>query len=120
MLEAIKALKVCGVKCLIATASDKACAEAFIRSNNLEEYFDGVVGLDEVSRPKNFPDIYLKAAEKLGVQPSECIVFEDALTAIRSAKSGGFKVCGVQDDCSVNDSEEIKTVSDFILGFSDC
>lgn len=117
MLGTLKELSALGVKCGIATASDKACAEAFIKSNNLQEYFDGITGLDEVCRPKSFPDIYIKAAEKLGVQPSECIVFEDALTAIKAAKSGGFKVCGVQDDCSAKDSREIIAVSDLNLGF---
>lgn len=117
MLETLKELNACGVKCAIATASDRACAEAFIRSNDLGGYIGGVTSLDEVSRPKSFPDIYIKAASKLGVQPSECIVFEDALTAVKAARAGGFKVCGVQDDCSAKDSEEIKAVSDFVMGF---
>ena len=117
MLETLEKLKAWGVKCAIATASDKRCASAFIKSNGLNGYISSVTGLDEVSRPKSFPDIYLKAAEKLGVNPSECIVFEDALTAIKAALSGGFKVCGVQDDCSKKDEEQIKSISDLILGF---
>lgn len=117
MLETLKKLKASGVKCAIATASDKLCAEAFIKSNELNGYISSVTGLDEVSRPKSFPDVYLKAAEKIGVKPNECIVFEDALTAIKAAKYGGFKVCGVQDDCSKNDEEQIKSLSDFTLGF---
>lgn len=117
MLETLKELNACGVNCAIATASDKSCAEAFISSNNLGGFIGSVTSLDEVSRPKSFPDIYIKAARKLGVQPSECIVFEDALTAVKAARAGGFKVCGVQDDCSVKDSDEIKAVSDFVLGF---
>ena len=117
MSETLEALNAFGVKCGIATASDRACAQAFIKSNNLDCYITEITSLDEVSRPKSFPDIYLKASEKLGVQPCECVVFEDALTAIRAAKSGGFKVCGVQDDCSAKDAEEIKAISDFIIGF---
>jgi len=117
MLDAVKELNVLGVKMSIATASDKACAEAFTKNNNLAEYINSVTGLDEVSRPKSFPDIYLKAAEKIGVSPCKCLVFEDALTAIKSAKSGGFKVCGVQDECSKCDEEDIKALSDINLGF---
>lgn len=119
MLETLQTLKSFNIKMAIATASDSACAKAFIKSNNLAEYIRSVTGLNEVSRPKSFPDIYLKAAEKLGVQPFECIVFEDALTAIKAAKSGNFKVCGVQDDCSAKDEEEIKNYSDLVLGFED-
>lgn len=115
MLEALKSLNSAGVKTGVATASNKTFAEAFIESNNLTQYISSVTGLDEVNRPKSFPDIYLKAADKLGVKPSECIVFEDALTAIKAAKSGGFKVCGVHDKCSASDEENIKAVCDFTL-----
>lgn len=119
MLDTLQTLKSLKIKITIATASDKRCAEAFIKSNRLSEYIGSVTGLDEVDRPKSFPDIYLKAAQKLGVQPYECIVFEDALTAIKAAKSGNFKVCGVQDDCSKDDEEEIKKHSHLVLGFVD-
>ena len=114
MLEALKTLKEQNVVMAIATASDIRCAEAFIKSNNLTEYISIITGLEEVSRPKNYPDIYLKAAKRLSVDPSECIVFEDALTAIKAAKSGGFLVCGVQDDSSRCDEEQIKKKSNFI------
>lgn len=117
MLETLKVLSSYGVKCGIATASDSRLAEAFIESNGLEKYMSSVTGLGEVTRPKSFPDVYLKAAEKLGVQPYECIVFEDALTAVKAAKKGGFYVCGVQDNCSANDEENIKSISDFTMGF---
>lgn len=117
MLETLKTLKSLNIDMAIATASDSACAQAFIKSNHLAEYIGSVTGLDEVSRPKSFPDIYLKAAKKLGVKPFECIVFEDALTAIKAAKSGNFKVCGVQDDCSKDDEQEIRNFSDLVIGF---
>lgn len=49
------------------------------------------------------------------MNPSDCIVFEDALTALEAAKAGGFKVCGVRDGCSEKDEEQIKSISDLIL-----
>ena len=49
---------------------------------------------------KIFPDVYLLAAEKLGVKPEECIVFEDILPAVKGAKAAGMKVVGVYDDFS--------------------
>lgn len=117
MLQTLEELSALSVKMAVATASDRRLAEVFIKSNNLSLYFDSVTGLDEVSRPKSFPDIYLKAAEKLGIKPCRCVVFEDALTAVKSAKNGGFYVCAVQDDCSAKDKEEIIGISDFKLGF---
>lgn len=117
MLETLKKLNALGIKAAIATASDVLCAKAFIKSNNLSQYICSVTGLDEVERSKSFPDIYIKAAGKLCVEPCGCMVFEDALTAIKAAKSGGFKVCGVQDDCSKKDEPEIKNLCDITLGF---
>ncbi len=118
MLFVLQEFKKLGIKMAIATASDRRCAEAFLQSNHLNTYFSSVTGLEEVNRPKCFPDIYWKAAEKLGVLPEECLVFEDALIALKSAKSGGFWICGVQDDASSYDEMEIKAISDMILGFS--
>lgn len=117
MLETLKELSAHSIKCAIATASDSRCAEAFIKSNSLTDYITSVTGLDEVSRPKSFPDIYIKAAVKLEVRPCECLVFEDALTALKAAKDGGFFICGVRDDCSIKDESKIKKLSDFTLGF---
>jgi len=119
VLEVLHDLKRSDIKMCVATASDRACAEVFIKGNDLGKYFSSVTSLNEVERPKSFPDIYLKAAEKIGVSPCKCLVFEDALTAIKSAKSGGFKVCGVQDECSKRDEEEIKALSDITLGFDE-
>jgi beta-phosphoglucomutase-like phosphatase (HAD superfamily) len=47
--------------------------------------------------PKEFADIYLTVAERLGFPPSETVVFEDCPTAARTAYKAGFMVCGVAD-----------------------
>lgn len=117
MLEAVKQLSRAHVAMAIATASDVVCAKAFLQSNALEGYICSVTGLDEVSKPKNEPDIYWKAAEKIGVSPSHCLVFEDSLSPAVGAKRGGFFVCGVRDDCSLADREEIVKIADIALGF---
>ena len=117
MLEIIQELKALNIEMAIATASDRRCAEAFIKSNSLSEYIHAITGLEEVNQPKCFPNIYWNAANKIGVTPNECIVFEDALVALKSAKSGDFKICGVQDNASSNDEDEIKALANFTLGF---
>lgn len=117
MPQILDILQKCGVRCCIATASDKRCAEAFIESNNLQKYFSFAVGLDEVKRPKNYPDIYIEAARRLGVENTRCLVFEDSLTALKSARAGGFKVCAVQDNSSARDREEIIKISDITCGY---
>lgn len=57
--------------------------------------FDVIVGGDDVLRGKPFADPYLKAAELLGVDPSDCVAFEDSNTGLRSAEAAGTKAVGI-------------------------
>lgn len=63
----------------------------------LEKYFDILVSTEDVTRPKPFPDTFLKCAELLGVEPSVCEVFEDAQLGIQAAKAGGMMATLVTD-----------------------
>ena len=119
MRAVLASFRAAGLPMAIATASDGLCAQAFIKGNNLEGRFVAVTSLSEVSRPKSFPDIYLLSAQKIGVAPQHCLVFEDALAPLLGAKSGGFLICGVQDDASAIDEGQIRRISDLTLGFSD-
>jgi beta-phosphoglucomutase-like phosphatase (HAD superfamily) len=57
--------------------------------------FDTIVNGLDVERKKPFPDIYLKAAERLGVHPSECLVIEDAVNGIDAGLAAGCKCLGL-------------------------
>lgn len=63
---------------------------------HLRPFFSVVVDGMQVQRPKPFPDIYLKAAEQLGVSPSNCIVFEDSPTGVEAARAAGMRIVGVE------------------------
>jgi beta-phosphoglucomutase family hydrolase len=62
----------------------------------LRPYFKVTVDGHQVERPKPFPDIYLKAAELLGLNPSQCIVFEDSPTGVAAGLAAGMRVVGVE------------------------
>ncbi len=62
----------------------------------LRNYFSVVVDGHQVSRPKPFPDIYLRAAELLEVKPENCIVFEDSPTGVEAGLAAGMRVVGVE------------------------
>ena len=62
----------------------------------LRRYFDVTVDGPQVNRPKPAPDIYLKAAELLGVKPANCIVFEDSPTGIEAGRAAGMRLVGVE------------------------
>ena len=71
-----------------------------LKSAQLFDYFDIIIGNDEVTNSKPDPEIYLKAFAKLGIEPSEAIIVEDAPHGIAAAKASGatvYEVKGVQD-----------------------
>jgi len=104
-----------GVKLAVATANDKALYEPALVHTGIADFFSAVVNVDEVERKKGFPDIYLLAAERLGVEAAESVVFEDIYLGIKGAKNGGFKAVGVYDETSAEDSEKIKALADFYI-----
>ena len=85
------------------------------RHENMFQSFQVIVTGDDpnVANGKPAPDIYLEAAKRLGVHPSECLVFEDALTGAQSAKSAGCFVVAVPD-CRM-EKEQFVSASDEII-----
>jgi beta-phosphoglucomutase family hydrolase len=63
---------------------------------NLRPFFRVIVNGMQVQRPKPFPDIYLNAAEQLGIGPANCIVFEDSPTGVEAARAAGMRIVGVE------------------------
>lgn len=104
-----------GQKLAIATALGLSSVMHVLGNNGVLSLFDSITMVHEVSRDKSHPDIYLLAAERLGLQPHECVVFEDILPGVSAAKSAGFKVCGVYDFSSRDDWKEIRAVSDYSI-----
>jgi HAD superfamily hydrolase (TIGR01509 family) len=108
-------LKSLGIKIALATSNSIELLEVVLKNNGIYEYFDVITTTNEVSRGKNFPDIYLLSAQKLGVSPEECIVFEDILPAVIGAKSAGMKVVGVNDKYSEHQRENIVSAADYFI-----
>lgn len=113
--EYLSLLKTMGIKVALATSNSIELLEAVLKNNDIYEYFDVITTTNEVSRGKNFPDIYLLSAEKLGVSPEECIVFEDILPAVMGAKAAGMKVVGVNDEYSEHQRENILSAADYFI-----
>ena len=93
-------------KCKLAVASgaDRFKVETNINALGLSvNDFDVVTGGDEVQKNKPDPEIFIKSAEKCSVKCSECIVIEDSLSGIKSAKAAGMKVIGLTGTCEKNE-----------------
>ena len=114
-LEFLLQLKRCGVKLAFATANTTDLSEACLKSNKIAGLFDTCSYLHETDSDKSEPDVYLLACKRLGLNPCDCIVFEDILPGIRGAKKGGFTVCGVYDKSSADDEESIKKIADHYI-----
>jgi beta-phosphoglucomutase family hydrolase len=82
----------------IAVASGGAlhCVSRTLRSIGVADFVDALVTAEDVQRGKPAPDIFLKAAELLKVNPAKCLVFEDAALGIQAARAAGMKAVHVE------------------------
>ncbi|MEW8995011.1 HAD family hydrolase [Clostridium sp.] len=118
--EFFSLLKENNIKIALATSNNTLLLEACLKANGIYEYFDTITLTNEVKRGKDFPDVYLLTANKLGVSPDKCMVFEDLLPAIHGAKKAGMKVIGVYDEHSIDQHNDMKALADdFILDYAD-
>ncbi|MCI7766610.1 MAG: HAD family phosphatase [Oscillospiraceae bacterium] len=118
--EALRLIKSRGGRIALATASPRRLYEPVLRRNCIYSLFDAFITTDEVGADKDHPDIYLKAAEMIGVPPWECAVFEDVLKGIVSAGNAGMVTAAVYDEYSSEDFVTMKQIADvFLLSFRD-
>ena len=114
--EFLSELKRKGIKLAVATSATPDMCLPALKRNGVTDMFDAIVTTIEVGKGKAHPDVYFAAAKKLGVDVSECAVFEDAILAIKTAKNAGFYTIGVYDRFS-RDENEIKAVADGFIEF---
>lgn len=93
-------LKQSGIKLALVTSSDLEKVKRVILETKYDLYFDVMITANDIENGKPSPDCYLKAAEKLGITPENCIVFEDSFAGIAAAKSAKMVVVGVSSSHS--------------------
>lgn len=113
--EYLLTLKNRGIKLGIATSCSKELYEPALERLGISRLFDAVTLTHEVGCNKSKPDVYLLTAEKLGVLPKDCIVFEDIPDAVNGAKLAGMTVVGVYDDTSKDHRAAIEKAADFYI-----
>lgn len=113
--ELLERLKQQGIRLGIATAAYRSLFEECLRRNGVYDLFDAITETGEVTRGKGFPDIYLRAAEKLGCRPKECLVLEDIHPGILAAKKAGFLTMGVYEEKSNHSWKEIQRDADYTI-----
>lgn len=110
--EYIRRLDESGVKVAIATSGyPKLCQSAFERLD-IAKHISAYAFSAEVGKDKSNPDVYLLAAQRIGVEPAECMVFEDILPGINGAKRAGMKTTAVRDESNLHETDELKAAAD--------
>ena len=99
----------------VATNAEAANADFVLSVSGLGKYFRAVVNGDQVEHPKPDPEIYVRAAESLGVTPVNCIVFEDSMAGIEAARAAGARVVVVNATHPVSEFSQVEmNVRDFL------
>ncbi|MDT8715711.1 HAD family phosphatase [Clostridium sp. 19966] len=104
-------LKNNNIKIGLATSNSPQLLELALKNNGIYEYFDSITTTNEVTVGKDKPDVYLLSAKKMGVSPSNCLVFEDILPAVKGATLAGMRVIGIKDDASSHQWAEISKIT---------
>lgn len=93
--ELMEGLRREGFAQAIGSSAPRANLELILDLTGIREYLGAVVAAEDTTRGKPDPQVFLLGAEKLGVAPGRCVVFEDAPAGIQAAKAGGMKAVAV-------------------------
>jgi beta-phosphoglucomutase len=79
----------------VATNAEPANVDFVLDRANLRHHFRAAIDGHQVTHPKPHPEIYLKAAQALGVPPANCVIFEDSMTGVQAGLAAGIRVVGI-------------------------
>lgn len=106
--EVLSYLKAHGYKVGMATSTPWDTVKDHLERTDMMEYFDTIVTGDMIEHGKPSPDIYLLAAERLGVDPAECIGVEDSMSGVRSIHAAGMRAVMIPD--MIQPTPEVETL----------
>ena len=95
VVEWLHRLQEAGVPCAVASSTARQNIDAVLRRIGLEEAFCEIISAQDVVHDKPNPEVFLKAADRLGIAPARSVVFEDAHVGIEAAHAAGMKVVAV-------------------------
>ncbi|MDR2753895.1 MAG: HAD family phosphatase [Oscillospiraceae bacterium] len=117
----LAALRAQGIRLGVASNLTRRVIDAVLHANGIDDWFGAVTSSDEVTRGKRYPDVFLRAAQKLGVRPADCVAFDDIAPAMVGIHAAGMTACAVREDgFGRQDWDEITALADaHILTFED-
>ncbi len=93
--EFLEALRDAGVPRAVGSSTPRANLDAAMERLGIRPLFDAIVSAEDVTLGKPNPEVFLKAAARIGCKPERCVVFEDAFAGIEAGKAGGMRVVGI-------------------------
>jgi HAD superfamily hydrolase (TIGR01509 family) len=102
------------VKMALATMSNRPVIDKLLKQKSLADYFDFVLTVDEVAKPKPDPEVFLKCAAQLNCQPERCVVVEDSVFGVVAAARANMKCIAVPSGAYSKEELEAKN-PDFIV-----
>jgi beta-phosphoglucomutase family hydrolase len=110
VVEFLEEAQKIGIKMAVSTAAPLMNVEFILDGLDLRQYFQAIVTAADVKEGKPNPEIFLKSAEKLGVEPQNCIVFEDAIGGFEAAHRAGMQSIGIATVNSIEDILKLDSV----------
>ncbi|HEY0944859.1 MAG TPA: HAD family phosphatase [Opitutaceae bacterium] len=95
VVDFLARLRAAGVPCCIGSSTERENIEIICARTGLREWFAGAVAADDVTHGKPHPEVFLKAAARIGREPHHCVVLEDAFSGLEAARAGGMRAIGV-------------------------
>lgn len=111
-VELVKMFNDNGIKLAVASSSSAYLIDRAVSYLGIKECFDVLVSGENIANPKPSPDIFLKAAEILGVDGSRCIVIEDSANGVKAAKAAGIACVGY---INPNSGEQDLSKADYLV-----
>ena len=119
VLDLIRACRAAGLRLAVASSADAIKVQANLKKIGLPpDTWDVTLTREHVQRNKPAPDIFLLAAQKLGVEPGACVVVEDAVNGVRAAKAAGMRCVAVAHTFSAEQLQAADVVRDKIAQIS--
>ena len=118
--ELLEKLRGMGKPMCVATGAPRQYARNGLSRLGILKYFEFVTDCYEFGMDKSQPEYFEEVARRLGTRPERCAVFEDALYAMKSAKTAGCRVVAIEDSTARLQRDEIRAIADrYILNYSE-
>jgi beta-phosphoglucomutase family hydrolase len=118
LIEFLEETRRLGIRLALATSAGKENIDFVLNSIGIVSYFSAVVGAEEVEHGKPDPEMFQAAAQKLGVEPEQCLVFEDSLVGVDAASRAGMKVIVITTTVDSQEFQGLEAVVRIIDDFT--